>query len=58
MPTRYTLFQFLHRNTAKIIIKYHYKKIENRFVSNIDLIVLRNVFDPMHKQKKQFEKYI
>ena len=55
---KYTLFQFLHLNTAKIIIKCHDKKIKYRCVSNIDIIVYITVFNIKHKRKKKVEKYI
>ena len=48
----------MHQNTAQIIIKCYYLKIKNIFVFRIFLIVLRPVFYPTYKQKKQVKKYI
>ena len=35
-----------------------FKKLGNRYVSKIYLIVLRPVFSPMYKQNKHVKKYI
>ena len=52
------MISFFAQKHSKIVIKCHYETIENSFVFNIYLIVLKPAFNLTYKQKKQVEKYI
>ena len=51
----YTVFLCLHQSIASIVNKFHCKKIENRCVSNIYLILIGPIFNKSYKQQKQIE---
>ena len=58
IPTKCALLQIMHRTREQIIIQCHDKNIWKQMCIKTYLIVLKPIFDTMHKGKKQVKKYI